>query len=58
MIMKAQEDRLSWQQLKKVLKQMQTALDACDQSQLRELLVKIVPGFKPQCSIEDILYRD
>ena len=58
MIMMAQEDRLSWQQLNKVLEQMQTALDACDQSQLRELLVKIVPGFKPQCGIEDILYRD
>jgi len=58
MIMKAQEDRLSWQQLNKVLEQMQTALDACDQPQLRELLVKIVPGFKPQCGIEDILYQD
>jgi FlaA1/EpsC-like NDP-sugar epimerase len=58
MIMMAQEDRLSWQQLNKVLEQMQTALDACDQSQLRKLLVKIVPGFKPQCGIEDILYRD
>jgi len=58
MIMKAQEDRLSLRQLKKVLQQMQTALDACDQSQLRELLVKLVPGFKPQCGIEDILYRD
>jgi len=58
MIMMAQEDRLSWQQLNKVLEQMQTALDACDQSQLRELLVNIVPGFKPQCGIEDILYRD
>jgi len=58
MIMKAKEDRLSWQQLNKVLEQMQTALDACDQPQLRELLVKIVPGFKPQCGIEDILYQD
>jgi len=58
MIMKAQEDRLSWQQLNKVLEQMQTALDSCDQPQLRELLVKIVPGFKPQCGIEDILYQD
>ena len=58
MIMMAQEDRLSWQQLNKVLEQMQTALDSCDQPQLRELLVKIVPGFKPQCGIEDILYQD
>jgi len=58
MIMKAKEDALSWKQLNKVLEQMQTALDACDQSQLRELLIKIVPGFKPQCGIEDILYRD
>lgn len=57
MIMKAQEDQLSWQQLNDALVQMQMAVDSCDQHQLRELLLKIVPGFKPQCGIEDILYQ-
>ena len=58
MIMKAQEDKLSWQELELVLAQMQTALSDGNQSALRELLIKIVPGFKPQCGIEDILYRN
>jgi len=57
MIFKAQEDSLSWQELEIVMAQMQTALSDCNQSELREMLVKIVPGFKPQCGIEDILYQ-
>jgi len=57
MIFKAQEESLSWQELEIVMAQMQTALSDCNQSELREMLVKIVPGFKPQCGIEDILYQ-
>jgi len=57
MIMKAKEDRLSWQELEAALAQMQIALDDFNQSALRELLKKVVPGFKPQCDIEDILYQ-
>jgi hypothetical protein len=25
---------------------------------LRELLIQIVPGFKPQCEITDVLYNE
>ena len=57
MIMKAKEDRLSWQELEAALTQMQIALEDFNQSTLRELLKKVVPGFKPQCDIEDILYQ-
>jgi len=57
MIMKAKEDRLSWQELEAVLAQMQIALEDFNQPALRELLKKVVPGFKPQCDIEDILYQ-
>jgi len=57
MIMKAKEDRLSWQELEAALAQMQIALEDFNQSTLRELLKKVVPGFKPQCDIEDILYQ-
>jgi len=57
MIMKAKEDRLSWQELEAALTQMQIALEDFNQSALRELLKKVVPGFKPQCDIEDILYQ-
>jgi len=41
-----------------VIEQMQIALSDCNLSVLRELLIKIVPGFKPQCGIEDILYKN
>jgi len=57
MIMKAQEDKLDWFKLEPTLNQMQDALVHYDQIKLRELLTKIVPGFKPQCGIEDILYQ-
>jgi len=57
MIMKAKEDKLSWQELEAALTQMQIALEDFNQSALRELLKKVVPGFKPQCDIEDILYQ-
>ena len=57
MIMKAQEDKLSWQQLEQTLHEVQKTLDDYNQIQLRTLLIKIVPGFKPQCDIEDILYQ-
>ncbi len=57
MIMKAQEDKLSWQQLEQTLHEVQKTLDGYNQLQLRALLIKIVPGFKPQCDIEDILYQ-
>jgi len=57
MIMKAKEDRLSWQELEAALAQMQIALEDFNQPALRELLKKVVPGFKPQCDIEDILYQ-
>ncbi len=58
MIMQAQEDMLEWVQLKAILDDIQVALINHDQEQLRSLLIKIVPGFKPQCGIEDILYQN
>jgi len=38
------------------LNNLQTAIQDCDQHKLRELLIELVPGFKPQCEISDILY--
>jgi hypothetical protein len=33
------------------------AVNACDHDKLRKLLIQLVPGFKPQCEITDVLYR-
>ena len=56
LIMRAQEEMLAWDELEPILNNLQTAIQDCDQHKLRELLIELVPGFKPQCEISDILY--
>ena len=58
LIMRAQEDMLAWDDLEPILNSLQTAITNCDQKKLRELLIQIVPGFKPQCEITDVLYKE
>jgi len=57
MIMRAQEDMIEWNELKLILDELEVAIKKCDQHKLRELLIKAVPDFKPQCEITDILYN-
>jgi FlaA1/EpsC-like NDP-sugar epimerase len=57
LIMRAQEDMLAWDDLEPILNSLQTAITNCDQKKLRELLIQIVPDFKPQCEITDVLYK-
>jgi FlaA1/EpsC-like NDP-sugar epimerase len=58
LIMRAQEDMLAWDELEPILNDLKIAVIDCDQKKLRELLVQIVPGFKPQCEIMDVLYEE
>ena len=58
LIMRAQEDMLAWDELEPILNDLKNAVIDCDQKKLRELLVQIVPGFKPQCEIMDVLYEE
>jgi FlaA1/EpsC-like NDP-sugar epimerase len=58
MIMCAQEEMLAWDELRLILDDLEMAITNCDQKKLRELLMKAVPGFKPQCEIIDVLYDD
>jgi FlaA1/EpsC-like NDP-sugar epimerase len=58
MIMRAQENMLAWDDLKPILDELELAIEKCDQKKLRELLIKAVPEFKPQCGIEDVLFND
>jgi len=57
MIMRAEEEMLSWDELKSILDGLEQAVDSGDQDKLRQLLIKAVPGFKPQSGITDILYN-
>jgi len=56
--MRAQEDQLSWEVLEPMLQQLEAAIKKCDHQQLRDLLIQIVPGFKPQCKISDLLFSN
>ena len=56
MIMRAKEEMLAWDDLKLILDELEKAVDRGDQDKLRQLLIKAVPGFKPQSGITDILY--
>jgi FlaA1/EpsC-like NDP-sugar epimerase len=58
MIMRAKEEMLPWDELDVILNSLIQALEASDQKVLRSLLMKIVPGFKPQCEISDLLYKN
>ena len=56
LIMRAEEDMLEWGELEPMLNNIQDAIKGCDHHKLRELLMQIVPGFKPQSEIVDVLY--
>jgi FlaA1/EpsC-like NDP-sugar epimerase len=58
LIMRAEEDMLSWDELEPTLNSLKIAITDCDHKKLRELLIQIVPGFKPQCAITDVLYKE
>jgi FlaA1/EpsC-like NDP-sugar epimerase len=57
LIMRAQEEMLAWDELKPVLDELNGAIESCDHEKLRKLLIQIVPDFKPQCEISDVLYK-
>ncbi len=58
MIMKAKEEMLSWDELGAILNSLEQAVENSDHEALRSLLIQIVPGFKPQCEISDLLYKN
>jgi len=57
MILRAEEEMMAWDDLKLIIDELERAIDRGDQFKLRQLLVKAVPGFKPQSDITDILYE-
>ena len=58
LIMRAKEDKLNWDNLKLLLENLKVVNDSDDHEKLRNLLIEIVPGFKPQSEISDILYTN
>ena len=57
LIMRAEEDMLSWGDLKLILDSLKNETQECNQEKIRKLLIELVPNFQPQCEIVDILYK-
>jgi len=57
LIMRAEERTLAWVELQPILTALNIAIIDNNHTQLRTLLKQIVPDFKPQCDITDILYN-
>jgi FlaA1/EpsC-like NDP-sugar epimerase len=55
MIMRANEDLIKWQELEKIITELNVAIENFDYQKIRTLIIQIVPEFKPQSSISDVL---
>ncbi len=57
LIMRAEERTIAWDELHAILCAFEIAINDDNSATLRELLVKAVPEFKPQCDITDLLHK-
>ena len=58
LIMRAKEDKHDWEKLKLMLDKLVLANDGYDHKSVREILIEIVPGYKPESGVNDILYKN
>lgn len=56
-IMRAEEQVLAWEQLEKMLSELQVAVLKDEFNAVRNILVTAVAGFVPQCEIGDVLWK-
>jgi FlaA1/EpsC-like NDP-sugar epimerase len=56
MIMRAKEKMIVWDELKLIIDELKKAVDNCDQTEIRKLLIRAVPEFKPETKIADLMY--
>jgi len=56
MIMRATEPHVPWSQLKLVLEEMSSALDAFDCEKARSLLTRTVAEYRPEAGIQDLVW--
>jgi FlaA1/EpsC-like NDP-sugar epimerase len=57
-IMRAKEEMLGWNELESLLSSLSDAASSSNFKRLREILIQIVPNFKPDSNINDILYKN
>jgi FlaA1/EpsC-like NDP-sugar epimerase len=56
-IMRAEEEKLSWEEMQSFLDGFQSAISENNVDQVRNLLLEAVKGYEPQCDIEDVLWQ-
>jgi len=56
-IMRAEEEKLSWDRLKGYIDELEVAVASNSAEQGRDVLLSAVQGYEPQCGIEDVLYE-
>ena len=54
--MRAKEYKMPWDKLKPIIDELDIAINN-NHEKLRNLLIKVVPDFKPQYQIEDLSYN-
>jgi FlaA1/EpsC-like NDP-sugar epimerase len=57
LIMHAEENFIAWESLEPIIKQLWDASLNSEQKRIREIITTIVPDFKPQSPIVDLLYK-
>jgi FlaA1/EpsC-like NDP-sugar epimerase len=57
LIMRANEDMLPWDELKPILENLKKEVRKNDNEKIRNLLIQLVPTFKAQSEIVDILHK-
>lgn len=56
-IMRAEEEVIPWNELENRLQNLKSALNEYNFIKVRELLKQSVSGFKPQCEVDDLLWK-
>jgi FlaA1/EpsC-like NDP-sugar epimerase len=57
LIMRAEEDMLEWNELELILDNLEISVRNYNYDEVRKLLIKAVPGFKPISTVQDLLYQ-
>lgn len=56
LIMRANENMICWSKLNPILKNLNKAVERNNNEKIREILIQLVPSFKPQSDIVDVLH--
>lgn len=57
LIMRAKEEMLAWSEIESNLEDLRFAIKENNSSKIREILIKVVPLFTPQCEVMDLLHH-